>query len=70
MDTLQQLNPRDYYNSLSKKEKAKFLLYLNKRYDYKTNTMSGKLRKNNVSNLRKDETENIVKAIEEGEWRM
>lgn len=70
MDTLQQLNPRDYYNSLSKKEKAKFLLYLNKRYDYKTNTMSGKLRKNNVSNLRKDETENIRRTIEEGEWKI
>ena len=64
------IDPRGYYQSLSKKEKGKFLRYLSRRYDYPSATMSGKLREIPVSDLRRDETENIIKTIEEGVWRM
>lgn len=64
------IDPRGYYQSLTKKEKGRFLRYLSRRYDYPSATMSGKLRENPVSDLRTDETENIIKTIEEGVWRM
>lgn len=63
------VNVRDYYKGLSKLEKGQFLAYLLKRYDYKTSTISGKLRENNVSRLRADELENIQKTIKTGVWR-
>lgn len=65
----QSIDVRVYYQSLSKKDKGKFLRYLSTRYDYPTATMSGKLRENNVSELRRDELENITKTIETGVWR-
>ena len=45
------------------------LRYLSQRYDYPTATMSGKLRENHVSELRRDELENITKTIESGVWK-
>ena len=63
----QSIDVRVYYQS-TKKEKGKFLRYLSQRYDYPTATMSGKLRENNVSELRRDELENITKTIETGVW--
>jgi hypothetical protein len=65
----QNLDPKDYYQSLTKKEKSRFLRYLSQRYDYPSATMSGKLRENPASDLRRDERENIIKTIEEGLWR-
>lgn len=65
----QSIDVRVYYQSLSKKEKGKFLRYLSMRYDYPTATMSGKLRENNVSDLRRDELENITRTIESGVWK-
>lgn len=65
----QSIDVRVYYQSLAKKDKGKFLRYLSMRYDYPTTTMSGKLRENNVSELRRDELENITKTIETGVWR-
>lgn len=65
----QSIDVRVYYQSLSKKEKGKFLRYLSLRYDYPTATMSGKLRENNVSDLRRDELENITRTIESGVWK-
>lgn len=65
----QSIDVRVYYQSLSKKDKGKFLRYLSMRYDYPTATMSGKLRENNVSDLRRDELENITKTIETGVWK-
>ncbi len=65
----EKIDVRVYYQSLSKKDKGKFLRYLTQRYDYPTATMSGKLRENNVSELRRDELENITKTIETGIWR-
>lgn len=65
----QSIDVRVYYQSLSKKDKGKFLRYLTQRYDYPTATMSGKLRENNVSDLRRDELENITKTIESGVWK-
>jgi hypothetical protein len=62
------VNPRAFYRNLSRKDKGKFLLYLAKRYDYPTTTMSGKLRNNPTGELRKDEYENISQSIEEGVW--
>ena len=62
------VNPRAFYRNLSRKDKGKFLLYLAKRYDYPTTTMSGKLRNNPKSELRRDEYENILKTIEEDLW--
>ena len=64
------LDPRVYYQNLKKKDKSKFLNYLAKRYDYPSTTMSGKLRRNPVSQLRKDETENILKTIQTDLWRI
>ena len=63
------VDPRGYYQGLTKGEKVKFLNYLCQRYDYAPSTMSGKLRENAVSSLRKDETENLIKVIESGVWR-
>ena len=68
MAKFQSIDVRVYYQSLTKKEKGKFLRYLSQRYDYPTATMSGKLRENNVSELRRDELENITKTIETGVW--
>lgn len=65
----QSIDVRVYYQSLTKKDKGKFLRYLSMRYDYPTATMSGKLRENNVSDLRRDELENITKTIESGVWK-
>lgn len=65
----QSIDVRVYYQSLTKKDKGKFLRYLTQRYDYPTATMSGKLRENNVSELRRDELENITKTIETGVWK-
>ena len=69
MEHLQMTDPRVYYQSLSKKEKSRFLRYLSQRYDYATATMSGKLRENSVSELRKDEKENLVRTIQSEAWR-
>lgn len=63
------VNPRDFYQNLSRKDKGRFLRYLSRRYDYPASTMSGKLRENPLSSLRKDEAENISKAIEAGAWK-
>lgn len=63
------IDVRVYYQSLSKKEKGKMLRYLSQRYDYPSSTMSGKLRNDPVSPLRRDEEENIIKTIETGVWR-
>ena len=65
----QSIDVRVYYQSLTKKEKGKFLRYLSQRYDYPTATMSGKLRRSPLSPLRRDEEENIIKTIETGVWR-
>ncbi len=69
MEQLRTTDPRVYYQSLQKKDKAKFLRYLSVRYDYSSATMSGKLRENNVSELRKDERENLIKTIQTGAWK-
>ncbi len=62
------VNVRDYYQSLTRKERGKFLKYLTIRYEYNARTMSTKL--NNVDSLlRLDERENIERAIESGAWR-
>ena len=65
----QSIDVRVYYRSLSKKEKGKMLRYLSQRYDYPASTMSGKLRQDPVSPLRRDEEENIIETIESGVWR-
>ena len=69
MAEIQRIDVRGCYQSLPKKEKGKLLRYLSQRYDYPTATMSGKLRENYVSELRRDELENITKTIETGVWR-
>lgn len=69
MEHLQMTDPRVYYQSLSKKEKSRFLRYLSQRYDYAPTTISGKLRVNYVSDLRRDERENLCKTIQSGAWR-
>lgn len=63
------VNPRDFYQNLSRKDKGRFLRYLSRRYDYPASTMSGKLREKPLSSLRRDEAENISKAIEAGAWK-
>lgn len=69
MEHSQMTDPRVYYQSLRKKDKAKFLRYLSVRYEYSSGTMSGKLRENNVSELRKDERENLLETIKTGIWK-
>lgn len=69
MAKFQSIDVRVYYQSLSKKEKGRMLRYLSQRYDYPSSTMSGKLRKDAVSPLRRDEEENIIKTIETGVWK-
>lgn len=69
MTSTSNIDPRGYYQSLTKKEKGKFLRFLSVKFDYPQSTMSGKLRESAVSDLRRDETENIVKVIASGAWR-
>ena len=69
MSNFQHVDPRDYYQSLTKKEKSKFLLYLSGRYGYKSGTISGKLRSLPSGELRKDERENIINTINSGVWK-
>lgn len=66
----QTIDPRVYYQNLSKKEKGKFLRYLSSQFDYPSSTMSAKLRENNVTVLRKDERENIIRTIAEDLWKI
>ena len=66
----QDVDPQVYYQQLSKKDKGKFLRYLSRQYDYPSSTMSAKLRENPNNKLRKDESENIIKTIKEGLWKM
>ena len=64
------LNPQDFYRGLNRKEKGKFLLYLSQRFStHPSSTISAKLRENPISELRKDEYENIVATIESGIWK-
>lgn len=69
MEHSQMIDPRVYYQSMRKRDKARFLRYLTGRYGYSSGTMSGKLRENNVSELRRDEMENLLKTIKSGAWR-
>jgi hypothetical protein len=64
----QKVDVRVYYQNLPKKDKGKFLRYLSKKYDYPASTMSGKLRENPISSLRRDEELNIIQTINEGLW--
>ena len=64
----QNINVRVYYQNLSKKDKGKFLRYLSKKYDYPASTISGKLRENPISSLRRDEELNIIQTINDGLW--
>lgn len=63
------LNPQDFYRGLNRKEKGKFLLYLSQRFSYPSSTISAKLRESPISELRKDEYENIMTTIESGIWK-
>lgn len=69
MEEKKKIDVKVYYQSLTKKEKSMLLRYLSRRYDYAESTMSGKLRENPVSPLRRDEEENIIKTIETGVWK-
>ncbi len=64
----QEIDVRVYYQNLSKKEKGKLLRYLTQRFDYPASTMSGKLRADAVSPLRRDEEENIINTIKSSLW--
>ncbi len=64
----QKVDVRAYYQNLPKKDKGKFLRYLSKKYDYPASTMSGKLRENPNSSLRRDEELNTIQPINEGLW--
>lgn len=65
----QKIDVRVYYQNLPKKDKGKFLRYLSRKYDYPASTMSGKLRNNPISPLRRDEELNIIETIETGVWK-
>lgn len=69
MEEKRRIDVRVYYQTLTKKEKGKLLRYLSQRFDYPASTMSGKLRSDPVSPLRRDEEENIIRTIESGVWR-
>ncbi|MBO5537641.1 MAG: hypothetical protein J5971_01120 [Prevotella sp.] len=64
MSESEMLTPQGYYQSLTRKEKGNFLRMLFQRFGYVPATMSGKLRKNSVSPLRKEEEKKIWKLIE------
>lgn len=64
----QNIDVRVYYQNLSKKDKGKFLRYLSMKYDYPASTISGKLRENPISSLRRDEELNIIQTINDGLW--
>ncbi len=66
---VQNVNPRDYYQSLSKKEKGMFLEYLLSNYGMKTNTIRCKLTKVQWGKLTKLEELTLVDVIKSGKWK-
>ena len=63
------IDVRDYYQSLSKKEKGQLLRYLTINYGYSVHTLSAKLRENTNLRLRQNEEMDITETIREGVWR-
>lgn len=64
------VNPRVYYQSLSKKDKTQFLEYLLTHYGIKTNTISRKLAKAQFGVLNKLEEVTITHVIQSESWRL
>lgn len=63
------IDVRDYYQSLSKKEKGQLLRYLTINYGYSVHTLSAKLRENTNLKLRKNEELDIMETVSGGLWR-
>lgn len=69
MATIDNVNPQDYYCSLTKSEKSQFLAYLYNTYDMKINTTIRKLRGNYNGPIRQLERDAIMEAINTEAWR-
>lgn len=63
------MNVRDYYNTLRKKDKGKFLDYLFRAYGMRQGTTRRKLSAKPNAELKKIEIEVIKKTITEGLWK-
>ena len=63
------MNVRDYYKTLRKKDKGKFLDYLFLTYGMRQSTIRRKLCDKPNAELKKLETEVIKKTITEGLWK-
>lgn len=69
MSENRRINPMEFYQTLSKEDKTKFLAYLQRKEGYSPITMSGKLRKKPVSHLKYEEGKVLEEVIESGEWK-
>ena len=63
------IDPKEFYQGLTKKEKGQFLLFLYKKLRFKMTTMQAKLRKNPRCELHYAERILICDVIRDGEWR-
>jgi len=69
MDEISKINPMEFYQSLTKEDKTKFLAYLQRTEGFNSVTMSGKLREKPVSHLKYEEGKVLEQVIRSGEWK-
>ena len=69
MDEISKINPMEFYQSLTKEDKTKFLAYLQRTEGFNSVTMSGKLREKPVSQLKYEEGKVLEQVIRSGEWK-
>ena len=64
-----EVNPKEYYQSLDRQEKSKFLTYVAQKVGISPITLSGKLRENPRSHLKYEEGKMLEQIIKSNEWR-
>lgn len=64
-----EVNPMEYYQSLDRQEKSKFLAYAAQKVGISPITLSGKLRESPRSHLKYEEGKTLEQIIKSNEWR-
>ncbi len=70
MNEKMSIDPIEFYQGLTKKEKGQFLSFLNKKFRFKVTTMQAKLRNKPRCELYFAERLLISNVIRDGEWRL
>ncbi len=69
MENLRTVTPSDFYNTLSKKDKSRFLAYMHIKYALKPATLVRKLSKKSNDTLTVIEESVLNDEIQKGLWR-